>query len=119
MWDTEFITWAFTIFGAVLVVTYSNLLDFFRNWYAKAGGYPLVAGKYVITQPDPPKKVNKVAELLYKLTSCWLCTAWWAGVILALLHYGPIENPLYAGGAAVGVQGLMELLRDVVRGRRQ
>lgn len=108
----EFLLWAFCLYGFVQIVTYSDLLDGFRDWYMKKSGYPKVGGHYVKTSTDEPNPQSLYLKVIFKLTMCWLCVSFWAGIASSLLHFGPYQNPLASGLAAVGVLSVFKFVTE-------
>ena len=112
MFFPEFLLWVLFIYGIVQIVTYSQLLDGFRNWYLKRAGYPRVGTTYQMTQPNPPNPTPLVLQLAFKITSCWFCTAFWAGTLLSLFGYGPYLNPLASGILAAGTICIVKFVTE-------
>lgn len=107
-----FILWVLLVYGGVQILTYSDLFDWYRNYYLKNSGYPKVGEYYQITQTQPPKKLPVPFRIIYKILSCWLCAAFWLGTSFALIGLGPIQNPIIAGMMAVGSINVIKFITE-------
>lgn len=112
MFGMSLLLWALLVYGTVQIVTFSQLLDGFRNWYLKRSGYPRVGSVYQMTQPTPPNPTPLFLQFIFKLVSCWLCTAFWTGTLLSVAGYGPYQNPLASGIVAVGVICIVKFVTE-------
>lgn len=95
-----FIIWILMIWGAVNIITRTSLFNVFRHkWHIKAKLQASVwrVGKWYW---DLPKQ----------LIDCWICLAFWLGIISSLMGLSTFINPILGGLAAVGGVGILELI---------
>jgi hypothetical protein len=102
----NFLVWIFLVYGINLIVTYSKLLDGFRNWYWEIDNL----NYFLDGVPPEHRNQNKLTTFVFQLIGCWLCTAFWTGLFLTWIHIGPYNCGFANGAVAVGVVGIIELI---------
>lgn len=98
------------VYGLVIIVTESDALDFYRDWYNQKYFYAYVKDGTLNPHYRKSQKIVDIQSLALKLINCYICVSFWSGILLWILNFSPYEHPLASGIGAVGFVGMLKLL---------
>ncbi len=111
---TDLLTQTAIVYGIVMIVNKSSLLDGVRAHGVFNSTTLDASGNMLESWVSRPWKIH---ALFVKLINCWICVSWWAGFILSLDHIGNFQNPVLSGLYSVGSVAFYQFFIDNFRSK--